>query len=129
MAVQMLDLPGISASFFQLPEQNLYRDNHLEFLDTYFAGGGELAIVDGDPGAGKSTLLAQFAIRNSQNCFSLFIRGSSRTAYDPDFLRLIPVPASKMMIWPRARVRRTHDVLPPKSMNSRSGTGIEPLVP
>lgn len=62
------------------------RDNVLQILETMIDGDVQLVSVEGQEGIGKTTLLGQFAKRHSDCCFSVFIRPTSRFAYDPAVL-------------------------------------------
>jgi hypothetical protein len=86
-AATRLNLASVSATFPEQRSPTIWRENVLDYIGAFFEGGGDIAIVTGETGVGKTALLAQFAMRYSRTALSLFIRGSSRTAYHPDFLR------------------------------------------
>jgi hypothetical protein len=84
---EVMDLTRVCQSFPEMPKPEIQRENFLDTIDTIFQGGTELVVVEGTEGIGKTTLLAQFAIRHPNHTLSLFIRPTSRWAYDPDILR------------------------------------------
>ena len=85
--VEVLDLTAICQSFPETPEPSILRDNLLDTIDTIFWGGIELVAVEGVDGIGKTILLTQFARKHPNHALSLFIRPTSRWAYDPGLLR------------------------------------------
>ncbi len=84
---QVIDLTTICNSFPEIPNPLIPRDNILSTFDTIFAGDTQLLIVEGEEEVGKTTLLAQFAIKHRFEAFSLFIKPTSKWAYDPESLR------------------------------------------
>jgi hypothetical protein len=84
---EVMDLTRVCQSFPEMPEPEIHRENFLDTIDVIFQGETELIVVEGVEGIGKTTLLAQFAIRHPDHTLSLFIRPTSRWAYDPDILR------------------------------------------
>ncbi|MFN3649729.1 MAG: AAA family ATPase [Armatimonadota bacterium] len=64
----------------------MIRDNILGGIEKQLGGDTEAILVEGDEGIGKTTLLAQFALRHPSRSLCLFIRSTSRWAYDPDIL-------------------------------------------
>jgi hypothetical protein len=75
-------------SFPQLDEPQVLRENILNTLDTLLLSPADLVIVEGEDGIGKTTLLAQFTLSHQDRCLALFLRSSSRWAYDPMLMRL-----------------------------------------
>lgn len=84
---EIMDLTVVSQSFPEIVPPLISRENFLDTLDTIFDNGTELIVVEGMEGIGKTILLAQFAIRHLDYALSLFIRPTSRWAYDPEVLR------------------------------------------
>jgi hypothetical protein len=83
---EVMDLPTICLSFPKLSPNIINRDHILNAIDMYLDGETELLIIEGVDGIGKTTIIAQYAIRYPNNTFSLFIKSTSRWAYDPDVL-------------------------------------------
>lgn len=52
----------------------------------YLDGETDLLFVEGNDGIGKTTVMAQYALKHPLKTFSLFIRSTSRWAYDPEML-------------------------------------------
>ena len=80
---RVASITDISRSFPQLSGGQVPRDNLLQLVDTILEDVYDLVSVEGLEGIGKTTLLVQYARRHAQRCFSVFIRPSSRFAYDP----------------------------------------------
>ncbi len=75
-------------SFPKTVEPEIFR--HL-IIDTFlkiFEKGIELIVVEGDEGIGKTVIMSQFARKYSDVTLSLFIRSTSKMAYDPDLHRI-----------------------------------------
>ncbi len=83
---KIIQLTDICKSFPEIAGPQVPRDNVLQMLETVLDGDVQLVTVEGDEGIGKTTLLAQFATKHSDKCFSIFIRPTSRFAYDPTVL-------------------------------------------
>lgn len=71
------------------PEVSIDRDNLLDTLPDIPSADTPVVFLEGHDGAGATTLLSQFALRNKNVCFALFIKPASRFAYSPDYLRLV----------------------------------------
>lgn len=84
---QVMDLTVICHSFPEIPIPQIDRDNLLNLFIKIFSGDTELLVVEGDEEIGKTILLAQFATKQPLQVFSLFIKSTSRWAYDPESLR------------------------------------------
>lgn len=84
---KVMDLTMACQSFPELPMPEIHRENILDTIDTLFEQGNELVVIEGEEGIGKTILLAQFVRRYPDHTLSLFIRPTSRLAYDPDVLR------------------------------------------
>jgi hypothetical protein len=85
---QIMDLTIACQSFPELPEANISRDNIITTISTIFEGRTQMVVVEGEEGMGKTILLAQFAKRFPDCCFSVFLRPTSRWAYDPETVRI-----------------------------------------
>jgi len=85
-APERVDITSICRTFPDKPAAEIPRDNVLQLLDTMLDSGLQLLTIEGEEGIGKTTLLAQFAKRHGMACFSMFIRPTSRFAYDPTVL-------------------------------------------
>lgn len=86
--VEVMDLTVVCRSFPESPNFEIRREHLLDTIDKIFEGGTHLIVVEGVEGIGKTTLLAQYAKRYPYHALSLFIRPSSRLAYDPEYLKL-----------------------------------------
>lgn len=84
--VEVMDLTRVASTFPQLGTPNIQRENMIMTLFDMLQTDTELVIVEGPDGIGKTTLLAQFAREYSNHTFSLFVRSSSRWAYDSGML-------------------------------------------
>ncbi|MCD2453593.1 hypothetical protein GO003_024745 [Methylicorpusculum oleiharenae] len=78
---EVMDLTKVCGVFPQLGEPNILRDNMIMTVEGML-NNSEVIIVEGADGAGKTTLLAQFARAFPEQTFCLFMRSSSRWAYD-----------------------------------------------
>jgi hypothetical protein len=85
-AIPDQDVTSIAAHFPELPAALVPRDNILSTLEDMFSSGIQLLTVEGPEEIGKTTLLAQFARRHSRQAISLFIRGTSLLAHDPELV-------------------------------------------
>jgi hypothetical protein len=85
---EIVDVTDICKSFPQMSGTQIPRDNYLQLLSAMLGGDLQVVIIEGSEGIGKTTLLSQFAKRNGHKCFSVFIRPTSRFAYDPTILFL-----------------------------------------
>jgi len=84
--VEVMDLTKVASTFPRLMMPNIRRENMLMTLAEMLQTDSEVIIVEGPDGIGKTTLLAQFAQEYSHNTFSLFVRSTSRYAYDSGML-------------------------------------------
>jgi len=79
---EVMDLTKIATTFPQLGDKCIRRDNMSMTLVDMLQAEAEVVIVEGPDGIGKTTLLAQFVQEHNQHAFGLFVRSSSRWAYD-----------------------------------------------
>ena len=86
MQSQVWNLPQVCKSFPENHDVLVDRDHVLTQIESFFER-NKLVVYEGESGAGSTTLLAQFALANPRNTISLFIKTTSRMAYDPDVLR------------------------------------------
>lgn len=87
MQSEVWNLPKVCKSFPEFDGKLIDRDHVLTQVEAFFSQGHKLVVFEGDQGAGSTTLLAQFALAHPNHAISLFIKTSSRIAYDPDSLR------------------------------------------
>jgi len=87
VAAELMDLSAVCRSFPELPDPQILRDNVLDAIEDVLRGTTQIVVVEGVEGIGKTTLLAQFVQRQPRRAFSVFIRPTSRWAYDPAILR------------------------------------------
>ncbi|MBI1924586.1 ATP-binding protein [Candidatus Poribacteria bacterium] len=87
--VEVMDLTVVCRSFPESPAPEIHREHLLDTIDKIFEGNTHLIVVEGAEGIGKTTLLAQYAKRHPDHVLSLFIKPTSRLAYDPEYLRLV----------------------------------------
>jgi len=80
------DVTSIATHFPELPTNLLLRENILAALEDMFSSGIQLLTIEGAEEIGKTTLLAQFAQRHSHQAISLFIKGTSLFAHDPQLV-------------------------------------------
>ncbi len=83
---EIIDLTKIATTFPQLRKPSIQRENMVTTLVEMLGADTEVVIAEGPDGIGKTTLLAQFALEHPNQTFSLFIRSSSRWAYDSGML-------------------------------------------
>ena len=86
--VEVMDLTVVCRSFPVSPHPEIHREHFLDTIDKIFEGDTLLVVVEGVDGIGKTTFLAQYAKRHPNHALSLFIKPTSRLAYDPEYLRL-----------------------------------------
>jgi hypothetical protein len=84
---QIVDITNICRSYPQLADPQIGRDNVIQLLDTMLDSDLQLLTIEGAEGIGKTTLLAQFAKHHGDKCFSVFVRPTSKFAYDPTVIR------------------------------------------
>lgn len=83
---ELMDLTKISNTFPQRGDKYIPRDNMMMTLVEMLQTDTEVVLVEGPDGIGKTTLLAQFAQEHPHHTFGLFVRSSSRWAYDSEML-------------------------------------------
>lgn len=83
---EVMDLTRVASTFPQLGTPSIQRENMIITLFDMLQTDTELVIVEGPDGIGKTTLLAQFAQKYPNHTFGLFVRSSSRWAYDSGML-------------------------------------------
>lgn len=82
--VTVVTLPAISRNFPTLLPPQIERSSALSTIGALFASEDyEVVGLTGREGIGKTTVLAQFAMQHPRDAISIFIRGTSRPAYDP----------------------------------------------
>lgn len=84
--VEIVDLTVISQNFPQQQDPEIFRDEFITTIETMLEGEVEVVFLEGKVGIGKTTILSQFAREYRNNVLSLFIRPTSRMAYDPDLI-------------------------------------------
>lgn len=84
---EMMDVSAVCRSFPQLLTPRVERKNVLETIEDIFKSGAQLVAMEGEEGIGKTTLLAEFALRHNMHTIALFVRPTSRLAYDPWYLQ------------------------------------------
>jgi len=83
---ELMDLTKVATTFPQFGGPTIRRENMIVTLAEMLSSDTEVIIVEGPDGIGKTTLLAQFAQAHPHHAFTLFIRSSSRWAYDSSML-------------------------------------------
>lgn len=83
---EVMDLTKVASTFPQLGSPNIRRENMVTTITEMLRSETEVVIVEGPDGIGKTTLLAQFANEFPNHTFGLFVRSSSRWAYDSGML-------------------------------------------
>ncbi len=84
---ELMDVTRICSTFPRPSGIQIRRDNLHHTLETILDSDIHVLTVEGTEGIGKTTLLAQFAQRHLNRCVSMFVRPTSRFAYDPTILR------------------------------------------
>lgn len=79
---EVVDLTKVSNTFPQLGDRCILRENMSMTLVDMLQAEAEVVIVEGRDGIGKTTLLAQFVQEHNYHAFGIFVRSSSRWAYD-----------------------------------------------
>lgn len=80
---EVMDLTKVAQSLPSIPEPEIPRENILETIDTIFASGNQIAVIEGVDGIGKSNILSQFVRKYPDNAFSIFITSNCIWGYDP----------------------------------------------
>jgi len=70
-----------------LPESNIPRDNLLDTIERMFRSDINVVVIEGEEGIGKTTLMSQFSNRHGNDSISVFIRPTSRFAYEMSTIR------------------------------------------
>src|SRR5205809_5361383 len=83
---EIMDLTKVASTFPQLATPSIKRENMISTLVEMLRADTEVVMVEGPDGIGKTTLLAQFVQEHAHNTVSLFVRSSSRWAYDSGML-------------------------------------------
>lgn len=83
---EVMDVTKIASTLPQLGTPNIRRENMITTIAEMLHGETEVVIVEGPDGIGKTTLLAQFTNEFPNHAFGLFVRSSSRWAYDSEML-------------------------------------------
>jgi len=84
--VEIMDLTKVANTFPQSGDKCIRRENMLMTLADMLQTDTEVVIVEGPDGIGKTTLLAQFVEEYPHQAFGLFVRSSSRWAYDSEMI-------------------------------------------
>lgn len=81
---ELVDSTTFSQGFPVLSGSQIVPRNHiLQTIDMAFDGGVDALSLEGQDGIGKTTTLALFAKSHAERCISIFIKPTSRWAYDP----------------------------------------------
>lgn len=83
---ELMDLTKVAKTLPSLGKPSIKRENMVMTLIEMLETEAEVVIVEGQDGIGKTTLLAQFFQEKPDHTFGLFIRPSSRWAYDSGML-------------------------------------------
>lgn len=86
-ARELADITDIALTFPSFPDWMVQRENMLHTIDQIFERGYEVVLLDGEAESGKTVALSQFCQRHSMYAFSLFLRPSSKLAYDSAYCR------------------------------------------
>lgn len=81
----LMDLTKVCSTFPELKKHNIQRENMIIAIEGML-NDNEIVVVEGNDGIGKTTLVAQFANTFPEQTFCLFIRSTSRWAYDSQIL-------------------------------------------
>ena len=85
--VEIMDVTKVCSTFPVRFGVQIPRDNIHQSIETILESDVDLVTIEGPEGIGKSTLLAQFAERQLNRCICMFVKPTSRLAYDPALLR------------------------------------------
>lgn len=103
----IVDTTSLCQSFPILRDPLVPREHILETIDLTFAGNESIS-VEGQEGIGKTSVLALFARSRPERCLSVFIKPSSRWAYDPTVLILELICQAEWIL--------SHEVLTPEAL-------------
>ncbi|MEQ2528862.1 hypothetical protein WMO40_19480 [Bacillaceae bacterium CLA-AA-H227] len=85
---QLMDLTTVSNSYPDFFYNSIPMDNLLETIEQMFqVYNEEIVIIEGEDGAGKTNILKQFCDKYNNNAISVFIKQSSKYAYDPQVIK------------------------------------------
>ena len=70
-----------------LPDPCVDRGNILDTIDQVFEGESDVMVIEGREGHGKTVTATLYALRHRGSAITLFLRGGSRWAYDPEMAR------------------------------------------
>lgn len=79
---EIVDLSVICKSFPEQFGKQIQREGVLALIEQTLSGEIQIARIEGEVGHGKTTTLAQFVKKHNQTAISLFVRATSRLAYD-----------------------------------------------
>ena len=84
---QLMELTTIATTHPTLPKDLIPQDNYVELIEQMFQSyNEEIVLIEGEEGSGKTTLVKQFCDKFYNNAISVFIKPSSRFAYDPQVI-------------------------------------------
>jgi hypothetical protein len=83
---EVVDVNTIASTIPRAPDNEVIRENVCYTVADMLKTDTEVLILDGPDGIGKTTLLSQFVRANNNKSFCLFVRSSSRYAYDSTML-------------------------------------------
>lgn len=84
----LMDLTTVSHTYPDFQYSSIPRDYLLETIDQLFNEyNEEVVIINGDDGAGKTNILKQFCDKFNNNAISIFVKQSSKFAYDPQVIK------------------------------------------
>lgn len=86
--VTIVDTTVICTSFPLTPEIEIRKDSIIDTIKRTFDSGIELIVVEGEEGIGKTNILSQFARKYSGKVTTIFLKSTSKLAYDPDIHRI-----------------------------------------
>src|SRR4051812_45442952 len=108
--IQIVDATTLCQSFPAIKPPVIPRDHILETLEMALGGDLNAISLEGPEGIGKTTTLALFAKRHYNDALSVFIRPSSRWAYDPSVLVLDLLSQAEWLL--SGEVIRVEDLVP-----------------
>ena len=83
--IRTIDISYTAPDF---PSPMIERPHLVQTVEQIFRSSADLVCVEGASGYGKTVLLREFTELVTEPCFSVFLSGSSRLAYDPVLARI-----------------------------------------
>ncbi len=83
---EVVDVNTIAGTIPRTPDNEVIRENVCYTVADMLKTDAEVLVLEGPDGIGKTTLLAQFVRSNNNKSFCMFVRSSSRYAYDSTML-------------------------------------------